>query len=74
MLRSRQSAKGQTILIAVSKCVGTLTPTIYGALEGNLFILVTGAMCFTFDVIYIISLYAVKHQIQDVSKLKEREE
>lgn len=45
--------------IAVCKCIGTLTPTIYGTLEGNWFILVTGIICFVFDVIYILALTAV---------------
>ena len=42
--------------IAVCKCIGTLTPTIYGTLEGNWFILVTGIICYVFDVIYIFAL------------------
>ena len=60
MLRDRSSDRGQTMLIAVCKCVGTLTPTIYGALEGNWFILVTGVICFALDIIYIFGLKKVK--------------
>ena len=60
MLRKRRSDKGQSLLIAVCKCIGTLTPTIYGALEGNWFILTTGILCFVFDVIYIIALKKTK--------------
>ena len=60
MLQRRGSSKGQTMCIGVCKCVGTLTPTIYGALEGNTFILVTGVICFVFDLIYIFALYSVK--------------
>ena len=56
MMRQRQSDKGQSMTIAVCKCIGTLTPTIYGTLEGNWFILVTGIICFVFDVIYIFAL------------------
>ena len=56
MLNSRKSSKGQSMLIAVCKCVGTVTPTIFGTMEGNMFILVTGIICFVFDLIYIISL------------------
>ena len=62
MLNRRRSSKGQTMVIAVSKCIGTLTPTILGAQEGNLFILVTGIICFIFDVIYIYFLYRVKEK------------
>ena len=57
MLKSRSSTRGQSMIIAVSKCLGTLTPTIIGAMEGNLFIIVTGILCFVFDVIYIVALH-----------------
>ena len=56
MLKERRSDKGQSMTIAICKCIGTLTPTIYGTLEGNWFILVTGIICFVFDVIYIFVL------------------
>ena len=62
MLRSRASSLGQSQVIAVSKCLGTLTPTIIGAMEGNLFIIVTGILCFIFDVIYIIALHGVQKE------------
>ena len=60
MLSRRKSSKGQTMLIAVCKCIGTLTPTIFGTIEGNVFILVTGVICFVFDVLYIYFLHRVK--------------
>lgn len=60
MLDRRRSPKGQSMLIAVCKCIGTLTPTIYGIMEGNRFILVTGMICFVFDVLYIYFLKKVK--------------
>lgn len=59
MLNRRKSSKGQTMLIAVCKCIGTLTPTIFGTIEGNTFILVTGVICFIFDLIYIFCLHHV---------------
>ena len=52
MLKERKSDKGQSI--------GTLTPTIYGTLEGNWFILITGIICFVFDLIYIYALRRVR--------------
>lgn len=61
MLNRRKSSKGQTMLIAVCKCIGTLTPTIYGTMEGNTFILVTGVICFLFDLVYI---YCLRHVMQ----------
>lgn len=62
MLKERKSSKGQTMLIAVCKCVGTVTPTIFGTIEGNMFILVTGIICFIFDILYIYFLYRVKQK------------
>ena len=59
MLNSRKSSKGQSMLIAVCKCVGTVTPTIFGTIEGNTFILVTGVICFIFDAAYIYCLHYV---------------
>lgn len=59
MLGQRKSSKGQSMLIAACKCVGTVMPTIRGTIEGNMFILVTGVICFLFDVVYIYCLYYV---------------
>lgn len=64
MFKERKSDNGQSMIIAVCKCIGTLTPTIYGALEGNWFILVTGIICFIFDVIYIDVLRQYKRRYQ----------
>ena len=61
MLNRRKSSKGQSMTIAICKCIGTLTPTILGTIEGNKFILVTGIFCFIFDLIYI---YCLHHVIQ----------
>jgi len=62
MLARHKSSKGQTMLIAVCKCIGTVTPTILGTLEGNTFILVTGIICFIFDAIYIVALSYVRNK------------
>ena len=56
MLGNRKSSKGQTMTIAICKCVGTLTPTIIGAIGGNVFLIVTGVICFIFDIMYIYFL------------------
>lgn len=50
MLRECGIDKGQTIAIAVCKCIGTRTPTICGTPEG---------ICFVWDVIYIVELKKV---------------
>lgn len=63
MLNRRKSSKGQSMTIAICKCVGTLTPTIFGTLEGNWFILVTGIICFVLDIVYIYCLsYVIKKE------------
>ena len=48
------------MLIAVCKCVGTLAPTLIGIIENNVFIVVTGAVCFFLDALYIGFLYKTK--------------
>ena len=62
MLQECGIDKGQTIAIAVCKCIGTRTPTIYGTPEGNWFIPVTDGICFVWDVIYIVELKKVKEK------------
>lgn len=62
MLNRRKSSKGQTMVIAICKCIGTLAPTILGTIQGNTFILVCGIICFLFDVLYIFFLYQVRQK------------
>lgn len=68
MLNRRKSSKGQSMTIAVCKCIGTLTPTIFGTIEGNIFILVTGVICFVLDVIYIYCLQYVIQKEKNCTK------
>ncbi len=59
MLFTRENTKAQTLRIAICKWLGTLTPTIYGQINGNSvagFILITGTVCSVFDIIYICLL------------------
>jgi hypothetical protein len=60
MLARRGNREGQSLLIAVSKWIGTLAPTIvYGVLgeggfpRGSSLILTAGIFCSVFDLIYI---------------------
>jgi hypothetical protein len=60
MLARRRSREGQSLLIAVSKWIGTLAPTIlFGVIgqggfpHGSFLILTVGLLCSLFDVIYI---------------------
>ncbi len=64
MLFNRGNTRGQSKLMAVAKCVGTLAPTILGGLieSFNIYILLMGIICLIFDVLYIIALYGMKKE------------
>lgn len=50
----RGNMKGQSLLLAYAKWIGTLAPTIlFGVLDFNILVLVCGIFCSLFDVIYI---------------------
>ena len=54
MFVSRGGARGQSLLIAAAKWIGTLAPTIVFGWYGNsLLILGVGALCSIFDLVYI---------------------
>jgi hypothetical protein len=54
MFVARRSGRGQSLLIAVSKWLGTLAPTIlFGVLTYRPFILVIGLLCSVFDLVYV---------------------
>jgi hypothetical protein len=64
MLAQRGSTAGQSLLLAVSKWIGTLAPTIVFGVMGtrtfngpSILILVTGMFCSVFDVIYIVLVW-----------------
>lgn len=60
MLQKRGSSKGQSILLAVAKWIGTLAPTItMGIMTTNYVVLACGLLCTVYDVIYIVMLYKV---------------
>ena len=61
MLVARRGVRGQSLVIAVAKWLGTLAPTIlFGALGGRPFILWIGLLCSVLDLIYIGLLWAAK--------------
>lgn len=69
MLVQRSSSDGQSLLIAISKCIGTLAPTIFmgvlgisGYMVANRFVLVTGGLIFFFDLAYIWLLATTKQK------------
>jgi hypothetical protein len=54
MLAARRGIRGQSMLIAVAKWIGTLAPTIaIGVYEHSPFILGIGILCSVFDLAYI---------------------
>jgi len=60
MLVSRGRREGQSLLLAVSKWIGTLAPTIHlgvigdlGFQHGSVLVVVAGGFCSVFDLIYI---------------------
>ena len=58
MLLLRKNNKGQNLTIAIAKWIGTLAPTIlFGIILENNLVLILGAFCCVFDVIYIWLLW-----------------
>jgi hypothetical protein len=54
MFVARRGPRGQSVVIAVAKWIGTLAPTIaFGALAGSAFILGVGILCSIFDLAYL---------------------
>jgi len=75
MLIQRSSSDGQSLVIAISKCIGTVAPTIFmgvlgitGYMKANRFVLVIGGLIFFFDLLYIWLLIMVKKKEQKVIK------
>ncbi|MCU1478099.1 MAG: hypothetical protein JWQ64_2792 [Subtercola sp.] len=61
MLVARRGARGQSMVIAVAKWLGTLAPTILIGVLGDLpFIIGIGLLCSVFDLIYIGMLWWAK--------------
>ncbi|MCX5376637.1 hypothetical protein [Streptomyces sp. NBC_00091] len=51
---ARRGPRGQSLLIAVAKWLGTLAPTVlFGVREGSGFVLGLGVLCSVFDLAYI---------------------
>lgn len=58
MLRLRRNSRGQSMIIAVSKCIGTLGNTLQGySTMDDSYMAGIGTLCFVFDIIYIVLLY-----------------
>lgn len=65
MLVKRGSTKGQSLLLAVAKWIGTLAPTItMGIMSTNYVVLACGLLCTVYDLLYIALLYRAKKSEQ----------
>lgn len=54
MFVARRGDRGQSVVIAAAKWIGTLAPTLlFGALAGSAFILGIGLLCSAFDLAYL---------------------
>ena len=58
MLYRRDSSRGQSMLIAVAKWIGTLAPTLLLGVvtQFNIYVILTGIICSVFDILYIVLL------------------
>lgn len=66
MLHKRNSTRGQSLLLAVAKWLGTLAPTItMGILSTNYVVLVCGLLCSVYDILYIAQLYRIGKTARD---------
>lgn len=73
MFAKRGNMEGQSILLAVSKWIGTLAPSILmGVIAYNVLVLVTGIFCSVFDLIYIamLALYKRKRKALEIARQK----
>jgi hypothetical protein len=71
MLVARRGTRGQSMVIAVAKWLGTLAPTILiGVLGGLPFIIGIGLLCSVYDLIYIGMLWwAKKKPLGDATRV-----
>ena len=75
MFVARRGDRGQSVLIAAAKWIGTLAPTIvFGAIEGSAFILTLGVLCSVFDLAYIgLIIWAKKNPAALIQALPEEQ-
>lgn len=69
-LFERDTTKGFSMLGAICKCIGTLTPTIWGCVEAGgiqIFIFITGLLCLLVDLIYIYFFARKKEESRIIS-------
>src|SRR6266849_270698 len=73
MFIGRRGPRGQTLLIATAKWIGTLAPTIlFGFIPGSLFIIGVGLLCSVFDLGYVGLLIWAKRDPSAFSTTRAR--
>jgi hypothetical protein len=73
MFYARGGTRGQSLLIAVAKWIGTLAPTILvGVIDGSSFILGLGILCSVFDLAYIAILVRARRNPASVVERVDR--
>lgn len=69
MLVGRPDIKGQSLTIAINKCIGTLAATISSSIILHSGLIITlGIFCFIFDTAYIYFLSHIKRLHSDFLK------
>ncbi len=72
MLYLRKGSRGQSMSIAVIKCMGTLCATMTMILNGSYDLFAMGIGCFVLDVAYIILLYRTIQTEKAIVRLPKR--
>lgn len=70
----RKGPEGQSLVIAIAKCIGTLAPTLQqGIVEGfNVYIVLMGALCLIWDLIYVSLLVKCRAKQKATSPVNKR--
>lgn len=66
-LLKRRNTKGQSLTLAISKCVGTVAYFLYGNVVNgvHIYILLMGIVCYVFDVLHIYFLFKFQSESTD---------
>jgi hypothetical protein len=68
MFALRKGGRGQDLVIAVGKWIGTLAPTVlFGVIHYNFLILILGGFCTVFDIAYILLLMLGKTRFESAA-------
>jgi hypothetical protein len=72
MFVARGGSRGQSLVIAVAKWIGTLAPTLlFGVINGSGFLLGIGLLCSIFDLSYVALLWRARDHVIAVNESLE---